>query len=82
MAEIEVAILEWEKSLSAEERGDPIWGLDVYRYARLALEWAREDARRHGACTEFCVWGHTHSRRGSWSVPSRFRSSMTRPWMR
>jgi four helix bundle protein len=41
------AIIAWEQSLSTDERGDPIWGLDVYRLSRFALDLAREDARRY-----------------------------------
>jgi hypothetical protein len=41
------AIIAWEKSLSADERGDPIWGLDVYPLSRFALDLAREDGSRH-----------------------------------
>ena len=43
----DVAIIAWEKTIPAEERGDPIWGLDVYRLARFALDRAHEDLRRH-----------------------------------
>jgi len=43
----DASLVEWEKTLSAEERGDPIWRLDVYRLSRFALDLARDDARRH-----------------------------------
>lgn len=36
---------EWERSVPAELRSDPVWGLRVYRMALFAGELAREDGR-------------------------------------
>jgi four helix bundle protein len=44
---VDDSIIEWERSQNTDERGDPIWGLDVYRLSRFALDLAREDCRRH-----------------------------------